>query len=743
MVPAKHRAASFALALTVMALAAEAGRATQPATDEAAAMAPRARWDVEGAVVTIDLDAAMLEGLGLRVESVRPNARRTPQPLSVVSPTAPSFEAATEGLAAEVDHDTFRGFAGGELRLTGELRLRSARGPFDLSGGVLRPTEDPFSLELVDRAGDALLRTAGAQWDLDLDAGTLRFKNADLRLLPAFARRLGDDRLAGLTIGAFELELDLSVGARPLRLATAASSTPPACGDWGGEIDVALTDLDAVGQRGNPQNARLVVVPSVTLKNVGTANVPWYSKFTGTFPPYGNDQHPFLVWQLLREHDGVLEPIGRSEMKHAFQTGNYRCQPGACTDPHVLGLGCEDPYNIASNSWYSALGPRDEVTASTGVWAHCNEPAPGTVSHFDTNGDCVPDHNDAVGDYHAHGMDVAESDLRTEGARYFMEAFYVIRGDVDIFNTMGFREVAPLQTGPATWTFPVSGPYRQGPVVNLWSPPVTPGTSSDNRYVDTGEGRVQVAVRVTALGGGLFRYAWALHNHDFDRRIGSFRVPLDPTGVTQIGFADGDADAGNDWPGSVDATGITWTAPASQVPAAEIDWATLFAFHLDSPQPPGQVLASLAVHEPGSPAALAIRTLAPGGNAPVTNFHTVPPCRLLDTRSEADGAAPVRSGRVRTVEVAGRCGIPADATAVTVNVTMTGATAPGYLAAYGADHPQPPTTSALNVTGGGTKANNAIVELSPQGRLALRPALVGAATAHLVLDVAGYFAPEP
>src|SRR5690606_22348495 len=68
-----------------------------------------------------------------------------------------------------------------------------------------------------------------------------------------------------------------------------------------------------------------------------TADVAWYQKFTGNSAPYGNDQHPYLIWNLYRLYpDGSIEQIGRSGVKHAFLTVNSRCI-SQCGGGHQLG----------------------------------------------------------------------------------------------------------------------------------------------------------------------------------------------------------------------------------------------------------------------------------------------------------------------------------------------------------------------------------------------------------------------
>ena len=74
---------------------------------------------------------------------------------------------------------------------------------------------------------------------------------------------------------------------------------------------------------------------------------------------------------------------------------------------------------------------------------------------------------------------------------------------------------------------------------------------------------------------------------------------------------------------------------------------------------------------------------------------------------------------------------------MTLNLTVTGPTAAGNLRLYPANQAVP-STSTLNYSSGQTRANNAIVGLSAAGALAVRCAQA-AGTAHVILDVTGYF----
>jgi hypothetical protein len=291
------------------------------------------------------------------------------------------------------------------------------------------------------------------------------------------------------------------------------------------------------------------------------------------------------------------------------------------------------------------------------------------------------------------------------------------------------------------WTFPTVGAYAQGPALNAWVNPVTPGANADNRLLDTGEGRVQLAVRVTDVAGspGRKRYAYALQNHDFDRQIKSFRVPFNTAlgTIDNIAYADGDGFAANDWTAVIDASGITWTAPTATTPPAEIDYATLVSFRFDSDQTAAAAQSILGVFEAGaagSPMALQVQTLAPG-IPPPPGFYTMTPCRLLDTRTQQAG--PIPSGTVREVAVSG-CAIPSTATTVAINITSVGSTSSGDVAVYAVE---PPTVSnsVLSFGLGVTRANNALVPISASGTLKIKPNLTAQATTHVVVDVVGYF----
>ena len=120
-------------------------------------------------------------------------------------------------------------------------------------------------------------------------------------------------------------------------------------------------------------------------------------------------------------------------------------------------------------------------------------------------------------------------------------------------------------------------------------------------------------------------------------------------------------------------------------------------------------------------------------------YVPVDPVRLLDTRSGL-GAAPgaVGPAGVRDLQVVDGSRVPADATAVVLNVTATAPTAASTdVRVYPtpAADDVPPTVSSLNLTAGTTVANLVTVKIGAGGQVRLRN---GLGSTHLVADLAGY-----
>jgi hypothetical protein len=125
----------------------------------------------------------------------------------------------------------------------------------------------------------------------------------------------------------------------------------------------------------------------------------------------------------------------------------------------------------------------------------------------------------------------------------------------------------------------------------------------------------------------------------------------------------------------------------------------------------------------------------------ISRFASLSPRRVFDTRPDSrlnhTGGKPTAFDSI-VVPLAGHYGIPADATAVVLNITATESEGAGYVQAYPTGHGQPGDSSNVNLERAGqTIPNAAIVKLGDGGAITL---FTTAAT-HLVVDVSGSFVP--
>ena len=122
----------------------------------------------------------------------------------------------------------------------------------------------------------------------------------------------------------------------------------------------------------------------------------------------------------------------------------------------------------------------------------------------------------------------------------------------------------------------------------------------------------------------------------------------------------------------------------------------------------GQVVPGLS----GTVPSVAAAGVIPGS----TQFVSVAPARLADTRPDqgAFGFTQI-TGQIVRVQVAGREGVPANATAAVLNVTGVNTTAPGFVTVYPAGTDLP-TASNVNFDGAGqVLANMVTVKLGAGG----------------------------
>jgi hypothetical protein len=120
-------------------------------------------------------------------------------------------------------------------------------------------------------------------------------------------------------------------------------------------------------------------------------------------------------------------------------------------------------------------------------------------------------------------------------------------------------------------------------------------------------------------------------------------------------------------------------------------------------------------------------------------YYPLTPCRVVDTRGPvATNGGPIfGTDTTRNFQIRGFCGVPTSAKAVSLNVTITGATQPSFLTVW----PQGltrPVVSMLNFEASDPAlANGIIVGLSTNTQDLSVYNNFG--NVHVIVDVTGYF----
>lgn len=601
---------------------------------------PEGAWLTWGGQASFGFNPDALVSLDVRIDSAAGASARSPGAPGQRYDTT-TFPARNAG-ALEVLHrgGSIAGVGGGELRFSGGFVLGYPGGSIDLRGFALRA--DPaarLGIAVVDAQGTVWFTADHAHYGFDpKTADTFSMFNMNLRLSAQFAQTLGKPELAGYPIGSLEFRAHAQADRVTETPSGGTCSTPfsgpglvtdmsliydNAANGWTGHNDSVYARRCGLPPVGNGSTCtassttgKVVIDQDSSLRNTGTAAIAWYSKFSGSNPPYNNDQHPYLIWNLYRvDSDGRVKQIGVSAVKHAFLTVNWNC---GCAEGNVIYPTCEDTYSLSNNDNSSSggsqqqnLAPRSEIIPYTAVWGRC-----GSVWDPDCNG--AMNSGTGAQDLYQYRMLVDESDMLpplSTGAHYFFEYWYIVRDDANIYNTMGYREIQPVKTG-SSWSVSLVNDnvtdhdFFLGPVLNHWVDPAAPSTVASNQELSTSRGRARVAVKATDLGGGQWRYEYAVMNFDYahanidpahpnepnlkllsNHGFARFSVPL-PSGATAsaLRFDDTDGDGGNDWPGVVTPNTVVWTAPAA---GNTLDWGMLYHFEFTSNAAPTPSLLSL------------------------------------------------------------------------------------------------------------------------------------------------------
>lgn len=574
------------------------------------------------------------------------------------------FEVRRSGsIEFHVENGYFRGFDGGSLQAAGGYTMTLPDGSaIDFMDFRLVPSKhDPLILDFVGKDGKAWFYIDRLMYELLDHDSVLSVGAMDMRISAELAKRIGHPEVAGWAIADLAMTTQVQTqgsGAMPLASSPHWPGTPaPNGGTWEADLFMKVFSMSysrCQGCTGNAGSGKVVFTPSSTLQNnvnagsinvtipgqgdagkstaLWAASISWNQKFSSPTAPYNNDQHPFLIWNMYRINaNGTISQIGRSGVKHAWLTVNGSCLDPGDHDSHILGRGCTDTYGTGNNDTSSDLGPRSEIVPAAGIWGRCG-------SIYDPG--CVGSSTASPNGSYDQRLIVGEKQIsatRNPGATYLFESWYIARDDINPYNSMATVSGTPTWTG-STWAPGGSSNYKLGPAIDRWVDPVNPPANAKNSELSVGEGRAKVAVKVTNLGGGKWRYAYAVMNVDFARAVMSGSAPnirVDSnkgfdgfsvavgagTHILGPGSDLGDVNPNVRWRAQVANDQVTFdtstgsgigsgsSAPGGAPPT--LDWGTMYSFAFTATTPPTEGDATLHVAQAGSPESYSVTTLVP------------------------------------------------------------------------------------------------------------------------------------
>jgi hypothetical protein len=395
--------------------------------------------------------------------------------------------------------------------------------------------------------------------------------------------------------------------------------------------DIITGDIADLEEYGN-DGIQVGLGVSTTSCNAGNVPVDFF-----VLP---STDHPIIPHNLYRMSGGAgnadrFEQIGQSWVKHTFGADQlnvcgFGCIPADFTH---LGAGCSDTYASFQNAEQEALGSRAWVNPFTGVFQSTANDHTGHV-HTETS----------------HRILVNVSDLDetlNSGATYYCEVQYISPheyawcqthpGQCNMYNNASYRQYNV--TGTTSFTFSaVASTVRTTPAINAWTGatinPIEPEPGID--------GRAFIAYKVTGPVAGVWHYEYALYNHNLDRGIQFFSVPLG-CGITvsNLGFhappnhpgfpndgTQGGAGFSNAaWTSTQTAGALSWSSQtfAQNQNANAIRWGTLYNFSFDSDQPPQATNAMIGFFKTGSPILVGIQGPTPCNASPTPTPTPFPP----------------------------------------------------------------------------------------------------------------------
>ena len=222
----------------------------------------------------------------------------------------------------------------------------------------------------------------------------------------------------------------------------------------------------------------------------------------------------------------------------------------------------------------------------------------------------------------------ADVTAQPAGTRFFVETVHLLPHDatwvrpgqvvaINAMNNASSQEVN-INAGTANPTL-LNGFNQQIPAIERWKlidPSVTvvtadhddtpnPNAAFPNTFIRS---RFHIAAKVTDLGGGQWRYEYAIYNLNSDRAAGSFTIPL-PAGASFTDYTfrhplyhSGEAISNSPWTADRQNNKLTFATEKHVVnnSANAIRWGTMYNFGFTSNVAPASGLGIIELFKPGT-----------------------------------------------------------------------------------------------------------------------------------------------
>ncbi len=369
--------------------------------------------------------------------------------------------------------------------------------------------------------------------------------------------------------------------------------------------DVIVGDLMDVSNytNGAPINGKRAYAVGTTSCNLGNQRLTWIDEGTSVL-------YPVISQNMYRLNNGRIEQVGQAWLKHGFcalnGTACDSCPQQSNPPCAYLMPQCSDPYTSGLNGDQGGLGPKHEVNPANGAF-----PANALVGTSTGNGTL------------RGRLMVNDTDVTTTGptanALFFVSSIYIHPED-PIFNTdnnnSSYRRISVNQSNKAISLSDTT--RRTSPPIFAWrdygggivgGQPVSDPTVILTPVDVAGDGRFWVGSKAIPLGGGQYRYEFAVLNLNSDRASDGFSIPLPPNAiVTNATFKDveyhsGELQQGDDWTINVSSNDITWTMPNNYTDDRQenaLRWDTMYNFSFECNVAPAGGVATIDLFKPGT-----------------------------------------------------------------------------------------------------------------------------------------------